>query len=93
MHRSDLDVLDSTVADLEGFEYTICSATGVVMRPDKSRYAPTRCDAEAARLIEKYIKRVARLEDGCWVAVSLSGRAYVAPTLPIAVCMAATQSQ
>ena len=92
MNSADLDFLDSTVAGIEGLPIATLNSAGAAIRPDQSPYRPSRDPDEILRLINKYIDRVVRLNDG-WVAVGKSGRACSAATLPIAVCMAIIEAR
>ena len=92
MNSTDLDFLDSAIAEIEGSATATLSSNGKAIRGDQSRYRPTRDPDEALRLMDKYIARVVRTNDA-WAAVGPSGRACVGPTLPIAVCMAIAEAR
>ncbi|WP_295686561.1 hypothetical protein [uncultured Nevskia sp.] len=84
----ELDILDSVLARLEGPPTVGIGSNGRAVYADRSPYRPTRTPAEILRLIEKYIAKVVRMDDGNWAAVGPSGRACVGETLSIAVCKA-----
>ena len=92
MNSTDLDFLDSSIAEIEGSATATVSSKGEAIRHDQSRYQPTRDPDEALRLMDKYIARVVRTNDA-WAAVGPNGRACVGPTLPIAVCMAIVEAR
>lgn len=92
MNTPDLDRLDSAIAQIEGSSVATLDGSGGARRLDQSPYQPSRDPNEALRLLDKYIARVVRLNDG-WAAVALSGRASSGPTLPIAVCIAVIEAQ
>ena len=92
MNSAELDLLDTSIARIEGTSVAIVSCSGEAKRPDQSPYQPSRDPNEALRLVEKYIARVVRLSDG-WAAVGLGGRASTGATLPIAVCIAVIEAQ
>ena len=84
----ELDILDSVLARLEGPPTVGIGSNGRAVYADRSPYRPTRTPAEIFRLIEKYIAKVIRMDDGTWAAIGPSGRACVGATLSIAVCKA-----
>ena len=93
MKSTELDMLDSAIAAIEGLATTTASTSGQVIHRDRSQpYRPTRDADEALRLMDKYISRVVKTE-GAWAAVGPGGRACVGPTLPVAVCMAIVEAR
>ena len=82
----ELDTLDAMLARFEGPPTFGISAQGRAVYADRSPYQPTRNPAELLRLIDRYIARLIRMEDGTWAAIGPAGRATVAASLPIAVC-------
>lgn len=92
MKSTDLDQIDSAIADIEGPTIAMVGASGEAFRPDHSPYRPTRDRDEALRLLEKYIARTKKLDDG-WAAIGPNGRACVGPTLAIAVCRAVIEAR
>lgn len=92
MNSTELDQLDSAIAGIEGPSIATVGSGGKALRLDQSPYRPTRDRDEALRLLEKYIARTKKLDDG-WAAIGLSGRACIGPTLPIAVCRAVIEEQ
>lgn len=87
MESTEFDLLDAAVARLEGPEVAAISGWGRALRPDGTPYQPTRQCEEAARLMEKYVCRLIKL-NGRWAAVGCDGRAHVGLTFPVAVCKA-----
>lgn len=92
MKITELDHLDSAVAGIEGKAVAILGLTGQALRLDQTPYRPTRDRDEALRLLEKYITRIKKLDNG-WAAVGPSGRAFIGSTLSIAVCRAVIGEQ
>jgi len=86
--KTDLDRIDAVIALLEGPTIAMLNGAGKAVRPDMTPYQPTREWGEAMRLMDKYISRLARLNNG-WAAVDRNGRAHVGPTALIAICTAA----
>lgn len=91
--NEDLDILDSLLARLEGSPAFGIGSDGGAIYADRSPYRPTRTPAEALRLMEKYIAKVIRMDDGTWAAIGPSGRACAGETLSIAVCKAIVESR
>jgi len=91
MTSNELDALDSAIAWLEGVPTASSGKLGTEARFDRPAYRPTRSPEETLRLMEKYIRKVVRLNDGEWAAVGPSGRASVGPTLAISVCKAVVE--
>ncbi len=89
---TDLDLLDSAIAGIEGLSPEESATEGKATRRKRAQYRPTRDPDEALRLMDKYIARVVRTRDA-WAAVGPSGRCCVGPTLPIAVCMAIVEAR
>lgn len=85
---AELDIIDAMLARFEGPPTFGISAQGRAIHADRSPYQPTRNPHELLRLIDKYIVRLIRMDDGNWAAVGPAGRAMVAATLPVAVCRA-----
>lgn len=92
MNKTALELLDSTAAENEGDSGEGADFVGHTIRRDQMPYEPARDPKEVLRLMEKYIHRVVRVENG-WAAIGSNGRACVGSTLPIAICMAAVESQ
>jgi|GEM_PF-3361937 len=88
MTSSELDALDSAIAWLEGVPSLSSGKPGTEARFERPAYRPTRSPEETLRLLEKYIRKVVRLDNGDGVAVGPSGRASVGPTLAVSVCKA-----
>lgn len=86
--NDELDILDAMMARFEGPPSFGISAQGRAVHADRSPYQPTRNPDELLRLIDKYIVRLIRLDDGTWAAVGPAGRATVGPSIPVAVCRA-----
>ena len=84
----ELDILDAMLARFEGPPTYGISAQGRAVYADRSPYQPTRNPEELLRLINLYIARLIRMDDGSWAAIGPAGRATVAPSLPVAVCRA-----
>ncbi len=84
----ELDMLDAMLARFEGPPTFGISAQGRAVYADRSPYQPTRNPAELLRLIDRYIARLIRMDDGSWAAIGPAGRATVAASLPVAVCRA-----
>ncbi|GAC1623853.1 MAG: hypothetical protein NVS9B10_09190 [Nevskia sp.] len=86
MNSHELDLLDSAIARIEGLPGSACDS-------EAGRYRPTRSSDETLRLMDKYIAKVVRMNDGDWAAIGPSGRACVGPTLPVAVCRAILEAR
>jgi hypothetical protein len=88
MFGEDLDKLDLAIARLEGPRVVGTNLKGRPINLDQSPYKPTRNPAQILQLIEKYVVKVVRMNDGSWIAVGPSGRACVGRTLSISVSRA-----
>lgn len=87
----DLDQIDAAVARIEAVSRSGLETTPT-SPPDTACCRATRDPAESWRLLEKYIDRISRIEQG-WVAVDHAGRASTGPSLAIAVCLAIIGTQ
>lgn len=92
MKSTELDQLDFAIAGIEGPRIATLGLIGKALNPDQTPYRPTRDGKEALRLLEKYITRTKKLDNG-WAAIGPSGRACIGPTLSIAVCRAVIGEQ
>jgi hypothetical protein len=92
MNRDELDLLDSSVASIEGVYDEAVYASTRSSRFDSRPYRPSRDAEETLRLMDKYISRAVKMEGG-WAAIGPSGRACFGPTLSIAVCKAIVEGR
>lgn len=94
MNGDELDVLDQTIARIVGSPAIGISSSGqAIYYQDRSPYRPTRNPDETVHLIDRYIAKVVRMNDGTWAAVGPSGRACVGHTLAIAVFRAVVEAR
>lgn len=91
MDHRDLDSLDYAIAGIEGLEVPTPYQVERDERRTAPAYRPTRNSDEALRLMDKYIARVVKMNNG-WAAVGPTGRACFGPTLPIAICVAIVEA-
>lgn len=92
MDHNDLDSLDHAIAGIEGLRLADHDEGDTGGRPDRLPYQPTRNSDQALRLMDKYIAKVVKMNDG-WAAVGPNGRACFGPTLPIAICVAIVEAR
>ena len=92
MDNNDLDSLDHAIANIEGLSVASHDEGGRNRRAGPLPYQPTRNSDEALRLMDKYIAKVVKMNDG-WAAVGPNGRACFGPTLPIAICVAIVEAR
>lgn len=87
----ELFLLDAAVARRVGPAVAAFGADGIAYSPDGSRYRPSSDASTAEKLMNNYVRRLARLAH-TWIAVGMNGRAEEGATSMIATCKVVANS-